>query len=644
MTTLISNFKITKSELKKISDDPNNYGNTMNIQELKNLLVYAKDKYYNDKEIFDDYVFDTLEDILRTKSPNNPYFKMIGAPILKSTSKVKLPYNLGSMDKIKPNTKELSRYLTNFKGPYCISEKLDGLSGLLVYNHNDTKNTSLFKRGDGKYATDISHLIPYLNLPEINVKLAVRGEFIISKKIFKKKYKDKFPKIRSFVAGLVNAKKPNIELLKDLEFITYELIYPENIKPSDQFDLLKKMKFNVVKHKIVDSLNTDILSQILINTKKNTEYSIDGIIVANNTKYKRVSEGNPKHAVAFKMNLDEYGNEISQGQETIVKDVIWNPSKYGTLKPQIQIETVIIDGDNVNFITGNNAKYIKENGIGPGAKITVIKSGDVIPKVFKVLKKVEPKFPKNIKWHWNSSRVEIIIDEIVSNKEVIVKKLLNFFTVLNIPNISTGILTKLVNNNFATIKAICQMDIGDFMSLPGIKDKSANKLYNSIHNIMDKEIEIHTLMSASGIFGHGFAEKKLLPVIKTYPNILKDYKKINKSDLLKIEGYSDITIDKFLKKIPDFVKFINEHKFIKIKKFEEKKNKNGKYKGEKILFSGVRNKDLEEYIVKNGGEIVNTISNKVSLLIVKDVNSSSSKINKAKELNIKIIGIDNFKK
>lgn len=188
------------------------------------------------------------------------------------------------------------------------------------------------------------------------------------------------------------------------------------------------------------------------------------------------------------------------------------------------------------------------------------------------------------------------------------------------------------------------MNIGDFMSLPGIKDKSATKLYNSIHNIIDKEIEIHTLMSASGIFGHGFAEKKLLPVIKTYPNILKDYKKINKSDLLKIEGYSDITIDKFLKNLPDFVKFINEHKFIKIKKFEEKGNKNGKYKGEKILFSGVRNKDLEEYIIKNGGEIVNTISNKVTLLIVKDVNSSSSKINKAKELNIKIISIDNFKK
>jgi NAD-dependent DNA ligase len=647
-----SSFKITKSNLSKIITNPEIEANKMSVDTLSQLLIYAKEKYYMDNEIFDDDIFDTLEDNLKSRDPKNKYFKITGLAELKSSSKVKLPYNLGSMDKIKPNTKELDRYLSKYKGPYCISEKLDGLSGLLVYNHTNENDEMverrLFRRGDGKYATDISHLIPYLNVPNLKEKIAVRGEFIISKKVFKNHYINTFPKARSFVSGLVNAKKPNPKYLKHLEFITYEVIYPEGIKPSQQFKNLEKIGFKTATYKSVLSVNNDILSETLINQKKNSNYEIDGIIVAQDTPYKRVSDGNPKHAVAFKMNIDKDGQIIEGGTETEVVEVQWNPSKYGTLKPKIKIKPVIIDGDTVTFITGNNAKYIQDNKIGPGAIVSVIKSGDVIPKVMKVIKQVKPQFPTNIKWHWNNTHVEIVMDESSSSSEVLVKKLINFFTVLKIPNINTGILNKLVENGFSSIKSICEMSKSDFMTLPGIKEKSATKLYESIHNVINNPIELHSIMSASGIFGHGFGERKLLPLTTKFPNIIKDYKKIQKSDIMSIEGFSDKSVEKFLKALPEFVEFITEHKFISIKSSRKRKltqtlDRVGKFKKQIVLFSGVRNKDIVDYIESEGGDIVESMSSKVTLLIVKDKNANTGKIKKARENGIKIIQIDEIK-
>ena len=93
-------------------------------------------------------------------------------------------------------------------------------------------------------------------------------------------------------------------------------------------------------------------------------------------------------------------------------------------------------------------------------------------------------------------------------------KTVAFYTLgckLNFSETST-ISRQLVENGFSSIRSICLMSKSDFMTLPGIKEKSATKLYESIHNVINNPIELHTIMSASGIFGHGFGERKLLPL------------------------------------------------------------------------------------------------------------------------------------
>ena len=146
--------------------------------------------------------YDIIKEYIERKYPKNKAISEIGAPVEKN--KVKLPYEMASMDKIKPDTGALELWCKKYKGPYVISCKLDGVSGLYTTEGDIPR---LYTRGDGKIGQDISHLIPYLRLPEIKEEnLVIRGEFIISKSVFVKKYKEEFANPRNMVAGIINQK------------------------------------------------------------------------------------------------------------------------------------------------------------------------------------------------------------------------------------------------------------------------------------------------------------------------------------------------------------------------------------------------------------------------------------------------------
>ena len=135
-----------------------------------------------------------------------------------------------SLDKVKPHTRQLLNWLQKFNGPYFVSEKLDGLSGLFIIEYqkgNDKLKTKLFKRGDGTKGQEVSHLMNYIKtLPYGNGKvdklsdlnqftqkylkkngiIVIRGEFIMDKKTFHKKYEKDYPKCRALIAGVTNSK------------------------------------------------------------------------------------------------------------------------------------------------------------------------------------------------------------------------------------------------------------------------------------------------------------------------------------------------------------------------------------------------------------------------------------------------------
>jgi NAD-dependent DNA ligase len=631
--------------INKIKKDSYNSIKELSQIELENAITFAADKFFNTKSpVISDELYDLLVDFLHLKYPKSKVLKNIGAKVI-GKNKVKLDYHLGSMDKIKPTMgKEFEKWISKYKAPYYISDKLDGISALLVYYTN--KEIKLFTRGTAEEGMDITPLLKYLNLPtsdKLNLEsknkdilMAFRGELVISKNNFIK-WADKMKNPRNSVAGLVNSKKINPLLANDTDIIIYEVIDPP-MKIEDQYKTIKKIGFNCVEYKKLDEINFEVLSNLFKNRRTTAEYEIDGLIITNNDKYIRNIKDNPEYAFAFK--------DILEDQIAITKviKIEWNISKDGYIKPTLILEPVKIGGVEISRVTGHNAKFIEEHKLGSGSEIQLIRSGDVIPFIQKVLKSSKkPDLPQG-QWTWNKTHVDIIADN--SSVDQLIKQIHFFFASFDTKGLGEKNVEKLIDAKIDTVLKILQANKNDFLNVSGFKEKSAMNLELSIKKAMT-DINMAKLMAASNKLGHGIGFERIKLILDKYPNLFKDYKKWKKDEFIdkikEVYGWEDKTSNLFVSNFPDFINFYESIKdYVTIKNTLTKTNEN-EYTGKTIVFSGFRDNELQKKLEESGAKITNSISKNTNILIVKDKNEETSKILKAKELNILILNRDEIK-
>jgi DNA ligase (NAD+) len=630
------------------SEDPFNFANNLSVEQLEELILYTSDKYYNEKPVISDARWDILVDFLRLKNPKSKVLKEVGSSI-KSKDKVKLPYFLGSMAKIKPSSNKLKPWKQKYPGKYILSDKLDGVSGLLVYTFD--KEIKLYTRGTSTYGMDISPIIKYLpNIPtygtvekycsDRKIKgaknlIAFRGELIISKKIFARNWQDKMKNTRNTVSGLVNSKNINPKLAGDTRLVMYEVVDPI-YKITKQYDIIKELHYNRVHHKKVSDISFEYLSQYLIKRKANSKYDIDGIIVTNNNVHQRTETKYPDYAFAFKDILEE-----QKATSTIV-DIEWNKSKDGYINPTIIIEPVKICGVTIQRVTANNAKFVQDNMLGKGAVIEIIRSGDVIPKIERIIKKAEQADLPTGNYKWTKSGVDIISTDL-SCREIIVKNIYYFFSTLNTKGMGERIVEKLYDGGVDSIEKVLKLSKDDILSnsqITGFKEKSAENLINAIKK-GTTNITLAHLMQASNKLGHGMGLERAKSVLAKYPDILSKYQSWTRAEFIlylkTLDGWEDKTSTMFVTNFPDFIKFYNNiKKYISI--IEPKVvYETGKFKDKKIVLSGFRDKELVEYLELEGAIIANSISKNTDILIIKDESvANTSKVQKAKELGIMI--------
>jgi len=634
--------KIKLNALETISE--------LSIKELEEIIVYVADKYYNTSiSIIDDATYDLLIDFLRLREPKSKILKNIGAPI-KSKNKVKLDYHLGSMDKIKPaDSNKFDSWIKKYKGPYNLSDKLDGVSALLVYKKNES--IKLFTRGTATEGQDITVLIKYLNLPSFEeIKeyvskkkivsddkdnlMAFRGELIINQKIFEKNWGNTLKNARNSVAGLVNSKNINSDLAKDTNLVLYEVVDPF-LKIDDQFKILNELGFKVVKNKTVTTISFEILSKYLRDRRSNGEYLIDGIIITDSKKHDRNTDGNPEYAFAFKDILED---QIAQS--TIIQ-IEWNISKNGYLNPTVIIEPVSIGGVEIKRVSAHNAKYVVDNKLGVGAKIEIIRSGDVIPYIQKVIKpatKID--LPKG-KWHWNETEVDIISNDMESD-ELKIKNLQFFFSTLNTKGMGKKNVEKIYNSGLNTIEKILKAKESDLLKIEGFQEKTSSNLILAIKESLTN-VNLAKLIAASNALGEGIGERRLKQVLDTYPNLITDYKKWSKKEFIdkikELEGWEDKTSSVLVNNFDEFIKFYNKIKsYITLEKKIEIKQ--SKLTGLTIVLSGFRDNDLQEKLESIGVKISSSVSKNTDYLVVKDqetINEGTGKVQKAQDVGVKII-------
>jgi len=652
--TSMKSRKITMKE-EQIIEMMNNfksqglsYLKTLNKKQLEQIILLANKQFHSyltekGDPTLTDNEYDIVTEYIEEKYSDTNVLKEVGAEFEKN--KVTLPVNMPSMDKIKPTTNAIDVWKNKYKGPYVMSCKLDGVSGLYYTKNGERK---LYTRGNGSEGQDVSHLLKYINgFPEVE-DVIVRGEFIIKKTTFDEKYKNTFSNARNLVAGIVNSKKVD-KKAEDVDFISYEMIEP-TLKPSEQMKKMEEMGFNVVQNTTKDDVNNEYLSELLTDWRTNYEYIIDGVIVSDDKTYGRVNK-NPEHSFAFKMVMSD------QLVEARVVDVLWKASKNGYLKPRVQIKPVKVGGVNIEFATGFNGNFIEENKIGIGSVIQIVRSGDVIPHIKSVTTPAEtPKMPDE-PYTWTSTHVDIILANKEDNTDVIMKQITAFFTTIKVDGLSEGNVRRIMDAGYNTICKILAMEEKDFLNVNGFKSTMAKKIYDSIRSKV-KDATLVKIMAASGKFGRGIGERKIKPIMEAFPNILDSVETNGeKIKLLKsVNGIGKENAKSFVENIPVFLEFMRQckltHKYQEAADKEEEdiqskdatiiQNQENPLFGKNIVMTKVRDKEIIDKLPLYGATLENSIKKDTFALVVKSKEDASNKIKKANELGIPIMTPEEF--
>jgi DNA ligase (NAD+) len=401
-------------------------------------------------------------------------------------------------------------------------------------------------------------------------------------------------------------------------------------------------------------LKLENLSKILEKRRAESEYVIDGIVVEEVTKYYEVEKGkNPEHAFAFK------SIHTLEQVEVIVSKVEWNVSKDMYMKPTVMFNEIDLDGVKIKQATGFNASYIVKNVVGPGSRIIIIRSGNVIPHIHSVLSPSangSPSMPgtEGVNYKWNDTHVDILRmnKDGEKNRDFDIKNLIYFMKTASIENMGPGNIAKIYDAGFDDIKKIANITKADLLTVDGFKEKTATNILNALAEL--KNMDCLILMDASNIMGRGFSYKKIKLITDTYPSILIHDKKnreitsrLTVSDLTGVDGIAETSAKLFLTNLPKFYDFY-DNLGIKCKGKEDNAAtaassdasssiRNVNILGKSFVFTGFRDKDLEAYITRMGGFIKTSVSKNTDYLVVADLNDNSGKVDKAKTLGVPII-------
>jgi len=583
--------------------------------DLLTKLKAANNAYRNTGELLmTDEEYDRGIEELRKASPNHPFLKQIGAAPLGKT--VTLPSTMASLDKIH-DSDSLERWKKGVgAASYIISEKLDGISCLYCVKDGQA---SMYLRGDGVKGVDVSGLVGLVKTTTHELPTCmVRGELII-----RREHTPAGSIGRSLINGWVHRLDTAAELAA-VRFVAYELVWPP-MPRRDQFTWLKDL-FELPWYRVIASagLRENYLTEMLHNRRRDSDYATDGIVVADASAAHGILTGdakNPKDAIAFKVALDD------QKAETVITAIEWNLSRQNMIIPTILIEPVTIGDAKIGRLSGHNAGLIYKEKLGPGARIVVRRSGDVIPTLDSVITCTEPSMP-TIAWSWDSNGTHAVASGLVS-KEGSSKALLHALQTLEIDGVGPGLADKLVEAGFDTLKKC--MDATDLSSAIG--SGRGPKLLVALRSAV-AGASLMRMMIASNLLPRGVGERKLKMLFDVEADPSKwTFEKCN------VNGWGSIGVQDLLKVVPGVLEWCQKHKpLAPLPAPAAPAVSRGS-----VVFTGVRDKELEAKATAAGWTMSDTLTKKTSILVVADDGKESVKTKKATEYGIRIMKITEFR-
>lgn len=595
----------------------------------------------------DDSIYDTIYYMAKEKWPNDKFFNKLTSDNTGFGQDITHEIPMGSMEELKEN--DILKWKKGHTS-FILSDKLDGCSLILTYENSELKIAAT--RGHGTVGKDILRHIKYVkNIPmkiKCKQKIIVRGELLFKKNMIESILKDIELKTgkaqkngRNTIAGALNRKDTVIDIFKSAKFVAYWTSLNQGLS----FELLEALGFDVPYYQYVSDeiLNDENMIDYVKTRIKFSDYELDGIIL---TQVDNVETGfvggtiNPKCSRKFKLGI--YDNIA----ESTVTNINWQISRWGVFTPVLEIEPVEVAGATITNITAHNYDNVVKTKCGIGAKIRFKRAGLVIPKLEEVLIPSEDFNLPNCKTEVNGVDLQYIWSEETEDfqTEMNIRKLEYFGSKLEIDQLAYGNCAKIYNyilnteNKRLEPYKIFELPEGLISTLIG---KNGEKIEASLKAKKSTFTEVK-FAAANGTFGPDIGERVLQLVWNKYGTL----ENMTKEKLQAIDGFGESRIEQYL----EYEHFWYTEKvhmqlfgyniiFIDDKPILES-NCCAAYN---VCFSGVRDNTLMEYINKNGGKASDKWNKNVNYLVVKDINGTSSKIEKAKKINCKIITLEEIK-
>lgn len=643
------------------------------IKQLIKELNNASYAYYNQVPIMPDYEWDKMYEELQNLEKetgivlsNSPTYN-VGYKVADELKEVKHNHPMLSLDKTK-SVEELIEFAGD--NNCFLSVKCDGLTTSLHYI--DGVLVSAETRGNGVTGQDVfQNVLTMSNIPKkipYKDELTIDGETIIGWDTFNKinenlPNEDKYKHPRNLVSGSLQLLNSKEAAERNMRFIAWRVI--RGFKHESVFFDLKEAEkngFDIVPMWTYsnNSSDKDNLHQMLENLRKQADdhnIPYDGAVMAIDDYKIAESMGRTnkffRHSMAYK-----YEDELF---ETVLTDIEWNTSKTGLINPVAIFEPVDLNGAITTRATLHNITYIKDMMLGIGDRIRVYRSNMVIPKVHDSIDKSGNfNIPSKCPICGQPTRIikendsEVLMCENPDCNGKLLGRLIHAASrnALDIENLSESTIEKFINLGWLnSIKDIYYLSAyeNEMKTMDGFGKKSVEKLLSSIEKSRNTTLDRFIYSLSIPMIGKTVSKliaEKVNYSIREFITTMGTKRAVYFSSLDGISDKKISSIDSYWSKHSDMIYELSKEFTFESPNIVLDEIPNT-LQGKTFVVTGsvnhYKNRDeLKADIVSRGGTVVGSVSSKISYLINNDINSTSSKNQKAKSLNIPIISEEEF--
>ena len=543
--------------------------------------------------------------------------------------------------------------------------KLDGIS--MAVHFAGGRMVRALTRGDGFSGEEISENARTIrSLPLVLTKGAklpgefeVRGEVVMNRKSFERlnaqRLKDDLPTFanpRNAAAGSLRMLDPKVTASRRLDFFAYNLLAGGEAYMEyhwDTLEMLAELGFKVNPHRErLDGIEAALrYGSEWLEKRHGLPYEIDGLVLKVNSRELQRKLGAtskaPRWAIAYKL--------AAQQAETVVEDIDVQVGRTGAITPRALLRPVQVGGVTVSRATLHNEDEIERLALQIGDRVLIERSGDVIPKVLRVVEQGKERRPFQIPKECPVCGTKLVREEgeairrcVNANCPARLKESVLHFAsrrAMNIDGMGEALVEQLVDGGLVkSVADLYRLDAEKLASLERMGKKSSEKLLKNIDN--SKKTPLPRVIYALGIRFVGERTAQILAdhfgsideIAKAFPEDLEQAEEVGPRIAVAIQEFFAEPRNRAL--LEDLRQAGLQ--FSQAKKAAAKVA--GKLQGRTFVLTGtlpnLTRDEAAERIEAAGGKVTGSVSNKTDYVVAGE--SAGSKLDKARELGVKVIG------